>query len=368
MVYLLLIFVLYNPIQIGQFMRTFTRLILLITLLLSACAGPGASYFGATPAPTITTQPSVTIAVSPTPQPSPTALLQPTSITDYNPEPTADSNATPEPSKTLLEAYLPNAKVIAETDHFVFYAQDGYFPVDQQWWLKQSESIYEYVSDRVNAQAKNKIHIAFIKPETRSCPVRGLASPDNPPTVLLYADAKSPRDYLLGVLAHELGHAIPAEGFPEGLPDNIALTEGLATWASGKYWARWKAVASLDELIRQYIRSGEYEPIHENTDLHGVYPWQNGTGSSEDCLARRDKVYSEWGDFLGYLIDTYGWNKAHRLFQAPEPKRQGDKLITFPIDYEGVYGKSLNQLEWEWLQYLSMNNRAASLPDYSSNF
>jgi len=82
-----------------------------------------------------------------------------------------------------------------------------------------------------------------------------------------------------------------------------------------------------------------------------MYPWHEDAGA--DCLERRDKIYTEWSVFLGYLIETYGWEKAYRLFQAPEPLRQGALEIQFPPDYEGIYGHSLNQLEYEWLQALA---------------
>ena len=87
--------------------------------------------------------------------------------------------------------------------------------------------------------------------------------------------------------------------------------------------------------------------IRQNYDLHGIYPWQN---AGKDCLARRDKIYSEWASFLGYLIQNYGWEKAHRLFRLPAPVRSDGKIFHFPPDYEGIYGKSLNQLEEEWLK------------------
>jgi hypothetical protein len=101
------------------------------------------------------------------------------------------------------------------------------------------------------------------------------------------------------------------------------------------------------------LKDGTYEAIHENTDLHGVYPWQNNNHPGADCLARRDKVYTEWASFVGYLIDTYGWDKAHRLFRLPEPVQQNGQRFTFPPDYQGIYGKALNQLEWEWLAALN---------------
>ena len=295
---------------------------------------------GALPSPTAQPLPTRARTFTPTPSPFPTG------------QPTFTPTVSPTPAPSLLDQYLPRRKQIAETEHFIFYAQDDYIPVDQDWWTQEAERLYAYVSQRVQAKAKNKISLAFLPPEKRSCPVRGLAVASASPVVLIYADAQVQRPYLQAVLAHELGHAIPAAGFADGLPDDLALTEGLGTWASGKYWAAWKNVPALDDLIRQYIAAGQYEPIHENYDLHGIYPWQKNTGPSQACLARRDRVYSEWAAFLGYLIDTYGWPDALRLFKNPPPINESGRRIERPPDYEGIYGKSLNQLEWEWLSVL----------------
>lgn len=353
-------------------MKVFVRLILAAAVWLTACAVPyilaqqlAPAGLSASPTPptaeppTPTTAPPAVIPPRSTPAraPTPTAVTLPTRVTREEPDP--EPRRPREERRSLIEQYLPRAEVVAETEHFVFYAQDGYFPVDMDWWLESAETAYDYVSDRVQARGKSKVQLAFMPPETNACPVRGLAAQENPPSVLIYADENSSRDYLLAVLAHELGHAIPYEGFPGGLPDDTALTEGLATWASGRYWARWKRVSGLDALVRGYIREGTYEPLHENITMEGIYPWQNGAssagaqGGEDECLARRDRLYTQWGAFLGYLIDTYGWEKAHRLFESPREEREGGRVISFPPDFQGVYGKALNQLEAEWLARLS---------------
>jgi hypothetical protein len=262
--------------------------------------------------------------------------------------PPASPALSPQPTTTLLDDYMPGHLVAAETAHYVIYIQKDYFPVERQWWLGQVEQVYAYVSGRLqHANVKEKIHLGFLPPDPQSCPVRGLASHDHPPVVLIYASPASSRAYLLGVLAHETGHAISSEGFAEGMPGDLALAEGLATWASEKYWVNWMGAPSLDGMVGSYLARGEYESIRENYDLHGIYPWQN---AGKDCLVRRDKIYSEWASFTGYLIDRYGWEKAHRLFRLPEPQRRDGKQISFPPNYEGVYGQSLNQLEEEWLR------------------
>lgn len=281
-------------------------------------------------------------------------MTLPTSVANAGPTATPVTPGVPTPTAApsaegFLNQYMPRRVKVAETEHFIFYAQDNYFPVDKTWWIQQAEIIYDYDVQRLNgAQVKHKISIGFMPPDKRSCPVRGLASYDENPVILVYADQNSTQTYLLSVLAHETGHAISYE-FPEGIPGASALAEGIASYTAGKYWAAWFDVPSIDDLVRKYIKEGQYEPISQNYDMHGLYPWQNGTGP--ECIARRDKVYSEWASFLGYLIDTYGWDKAHQLFDVKTEVKDG-KEITYPPDYQGIYGKALNQLEQDWLGYL----------------
>ena len=319
--------------------------ILLIFVLLSAC---------------VTLLPSERQRIAPR-QASLTPTAQPGQ--DSPPGDTAEARPTLEPKrtrapaerpddrrKTLLDEYLPRHELLAETDHFIFYAQDGYFPVDLQRWKVLAEEIYAYVSERLGAESPVKISVAFLPAQKETCPIRGLASSDDPPVILLFADPDVSETYLLGVLSHEVGHAIPAQGFQDGLPNDISLTEGLASWASGKYWNAWMGAPGIHHLIRKYIDSGKYLPLAENADLPGIYPWQEGAG--KDCLARRDQIYSQWASFIDFLLQRYGWERLHQLFESGSVEEKDGQKIKIPSDYHGVLGKSLEQLELEWLEFV----------------
>ncbi len=236
-----------------------------VLALLSAC-GPGASASGAgsvTPLPTLvkstpvpsqtvtstsapptaTPSPSLTATSAPTATASltvtltpplsatgvpptvqallngatPTPFLLPTSVSE-NPAQTATPAATPEKQQTLFDEYLPRAEKVGETDHFIYYAQDGYFPVNQADWEQQSEEIYAYVSQRLGADVKHKIEVAFQPFQQQVCQIRGLASEGDVPMIIIFADPTSSLAYLQAVLAHEVGHAIPWDGFPAASP------------------------------------------------------------------------------------------------------------------------------------------------------
>jgi len=259
---------------------------------------------------------------------------------------------TPAPNFGFFDDYLPDHQLVAETEHFTFHTNgEGYLPVDLERWKVEAEVIYAYVAERVRAESDEKVAIGFLPPQQQDCPIRGLAARGDPPQVLIYADQNSPEDYLFGVLAHELGHAIPSEGYPGGLPNDLALTEGLATWASGKYWDAYKQ-ETLDELVLGYLEEGVYVPLNEAVSLPLVYPWQEGAG--KDCLARRDQIYAQWGAFLGYLIERYGWEKVHELFESAQTVTEDDRNVDFPTDYPGVLGLALNQIEADWLASLRL--------------
>jgi hypothetical protein len=196
--------------------------------------------------------------------------------------------------------------------------------------------------------AEGKIPVIFRPPSSVPCPPRGLAWV-HPPRIIIYADDKTSREQLLGVLAHELGHILIMPQF-EGIPR--ALNEGLATWASAPYFNAWLGNPSLDAAVRSYFTDATYLPLHQNYYLTDIYPGMEET-SSESCISRREALYIEWASFLGYLIEQHGMEKIEELIAAVrEPEMTEAGLAIRPADFEGVYGSSLNQLEAAWLRHV----------------
>jgi hypothetical protein len=253
----------------------------------------------------------------------------------------------------LLDEYLPDHRPVAETEHFIFYTgADGYLPVDLARWQVMAEDLFRYVSERVEVGpdplGDEKISVGFLPPQTQTCPIRGLAAQGSTPVILIFADENASEAYLLAVIAHEIGHAVTGEAFSGGGPNDPALTEGLATWAAGKYWDAWQGVPSIHDLVRSYVASGDYLPLSEAVELPAIYPWQDEAGA--DCLERRDRIYSQWGSFTGYLVERYGWDKMHELYESAHSVDEADRRVEYPTDYPGVLGLALNQLEADWLR------------------
>jgi hypothetical protein len=253
---------------------------------------------------------------------------------------------------------LPGQKVL-ETEHFNFYVEDGYRPVDLEQLARTAEDIYADVSADMaadtGAESPNDVILSFQPPEERSCPARGMTLFAEPgPRVIIFADEQTGEAQIQGVLAHELVHVIHSIGFDRSLGGDRNLTEGLATWFSRDYWTAWHQTESLEEMVRGYLAAGEYVPLAE-ADVFTVHPQAQGSNLA-DCLDRRDLLYTQWASFVGYLVDTYGWEAFLDLLAsaASEVNDEG-AIMPSPTDYQGLYGKSLDDLEEDWLSQVQAN-------------
>lgn len=254
---------------------------------------------------------------------------------------------------------LPGREVLS-TEHFAFYVQDNYRPVDVTRWATLAEDIYSEVSTDLGADSPEVIILSFHPPDDRPCPVRGsVFYADSGPRMLIYADEQTEESQILGVLAHELVHIIHITGFNRPLSGDPGLNEGLATWLTREYWTAWHQTQSLPRMIRDYLAEETYVPLAE-ADVFGVYPQAQGI-TPTDCLAQRDLLYSQWAGFVGYLVDTYGWELFVDLMAtaASEVTDEGE-ILPSPTDYEGIYGKTLETLEAEWLAQLQGSSKHVS--------
>jgi hypothetical protein len=247
--------------------------------------------------------------------------------------------------------YALKGEKVAETAHYEFYVEDAPFPEDVEEFKEEAEQVFEYVSARLNSSVEGKIAVTFRRPSTEPCRARGLFVSERPYRIFIFADEQTSRDQLLGVLAHETGHYLHTVG---DLPGTTwAFTEGIATWASGEYWNAWHNSPSLAATVQRYRERGQFMPLYENFQSPQQSAPETTAGASDDCLVRRDILYTEWASFLDYLIEKYGWEKLHILFESPDSERRRREVIFTPPDFEAVYGLSLNQLEAAWLEHLT---------------
>lgn len=256
-------------------------------------------------------------------------------------------------------------KLLGETDHFLIRASEGYFPVDLEQFARAAEEVYDYVSARLKVTGDEKAIVLFERPDTSSCPVRGLAvapDPNDPyagddqPMIVIYADGNTGYAQIMGAFAHELGHVLTSRNTEQRwLPWEIAYIEGLATWAAGRYYNNWLESLSFDDSVRSYLEQSKYLPLYEHYDLEPAY-------SGENCIESRDILYTEWASFIDFLLNKYGYEQFETLLHSPKSEEvetdDGQVVYITPADYQGVYGLELNQLEAQWLDHLMAESKA----------
>lgn len=136
--------------------------------------------------------------------------------------------------------------------------------------------------------------------------------------------AKSGKPRTKAVTAHELAHHITFQTL--GYPKSIINLEGIAHWASEPYWVKAEG-RTFDEKVRRRMAAGRSFPLAELVSNPSL--WKGET----QLIA-----YDEAASFVGYLIEIYGLDRFKRVY--------------IESNYEEVYGRSLWQLEQDWLAYL----------------
>ena len=248
---------------------------------------------------------------------------------------------------------------VTESQHFVFFLDENNLGLATQMdeIADELEQVYVYVTQRVSASIEGKTEVTFRQPSTDPCPARGMAEWSPSQTrITIYADEGTSREQILGAAAHEVGHLIQFQHFDSGPADPILL-EGWATWAAGSYWAAWQGIASFDEGVRSYLQDGRFIPIADPDLQKLIY-------GSEGCLEHRDVVYTEWASFLDYLIDQYGFDALLSLIAANFPTMptieaavEATGVSYHEANYQAVYGRTLQELEADWLEHLRVGLR-----------
>ncbi len=232
----------------------------------------------------------------------------------------------------------------AENEYLYLYSENGYLPVDVQWWQKESEQVYVYVGKRLNATGNEKVIVAFAPPNSGNCAPRGITFHEQRPTIVVFADQNTSKEQILSVLAHELGHVFIHQKY-KNLSD-VALNEGMATWAAGNYWKDWKGF-DFNSGVTAFVKDKTYLPLSQNFNMGKAY-----NDNSPDCIINRDLLLTELASFLDYLIQNYGSEKLSALFDIPQSELMNNQRIVYPPNFKDVYGLEFNQLEYEWLKTL----------------
>lgn len=132
------------------------------------------------------------------------------------------------------------------------------------------------------------------------------------------------------ILAHELTHIAATHSF--GLYSSPMLHEGLALYLPQHYLVEEAGYLPHQQICAILWQSGQARSI---TDLvNGEYGATTFGGH-----IRTFGNYNLSGCFVGYLVETYGMGQLGQVYSSG--------------DYLGVYGRSLAELEAEWLVVLA---------------
>lgn len=241
------------------------------------------------------------------------------------------------------DLYIKNSQASASSEHFMLFVQKESLPVKAAW-LEKAEQIYGVECKRVGSTLDKKIVIQFIPPEKGNCAPRGTTLFEEQPIILIYANQDTNPLQINATFAHELGHVFIHNKY-ENL-NNIALNEGMATWIAQEEWTIWKG-NSFDDSVRSSLKENSYLSIYQNFNMQKAY------ANSPGCLGYRDQLLTEFASFIDYLIQKYGMGSLTDLFNMSQPDTINNQRVTYAPDFLGVYGLSLNQLEFAWLTELT---------------
>jgi hypothetical protein len=156
--------------------------------------------------------------------------------------------------------------------------------------------------------------------------------------IFLFADEQTDEVQREAVVAHEIAHQVIFSKLGPG--GDTILNEGLANWAIPELWREWQEAPSYDSFVLDSISKGSYVPLTESVRRNFATP-----EPGENCFETRDQLYNEWASFSDFLIRNYGWNSIRRFWS--QRVERGEEW-----DYRVGFGKSLAELEQEWLTQL----------------
>ncbi len=150
--------------------------------------------------------------------------------------------------------------------------------------------------------------------------------------VVSYLDRNYAGGGLYELLVHEATHLID-DAFAT---DQITfLSEGIAVWASGGHYQQ----QDLGQWMAALIELGHYAPISEVTN---------------NFFATQHEIsYLEAGSLIDYLVNTYGWPTVRGFFIEVTADDGATLADAVDLNMRASFGRTLEQVESDWLTYLS---------------
>ncbi len=205
---------------------------------------------------------------------------------------------------------------------------DGLFPAGEQDAL--TTEIWQaltYASQRFGSGPTGRITVNLGM--ELGCDIHGIAYTTER-TVQVYTCPDLPRTRAVNILAHEFVHQLAQDRYGDRhLHADMILLEGVATWGAGDYWLSGQP--SFAAFVRPWAVAGSTLPL--------------ATSYVGRPVGDMNTLYYEWGSFVEFLINVYGRDRFDVLYITGHSDPGS-------ADYQGVYGKSLDQLEAEWKNWV----------------
>lgn len=201
---------------------------------------------------------------------------------------------------------------------------EGLFSVeDKQALAGELAQALAYVSARFGGGPSGRVS-AYVGVEP-GCGIHGIAYTAER-TVQVYTCAELPRSRAVNIMAHEFVHQLAHDRYgARHLQADMILLEGVATWGAGDYWLGGEP--SFAAFVRPWLAAGHTLPL--------------ATSYVGRPIGDMNTLYYEWASFVEFLIKAYGREPFDQLYLS-------GSSAPGSADYQGVYGKSLEQLEAEW--------------------
>ncbi len=259
-------------------------------------------------------------------QPPARPRIAPPSAVDMSLMFSAEHNRAPGVPTPTIQPLVGDFAQRSELD---IISADGLFSSSDQARLAgELERALNYVSTRFGNSPQGRISV-YLGWAT-GCGLNGIAYTEKR-VVQVFTCPELPRSRAVNILAHEFVHQLAHDRYgPAHLRTDLILLEGVATWGAGEYWLGGQP--SFAAFVRQYQQAGNLLPL--------------ATSYVGRSIADMNMLYYQWASFVDFLISSYGREKFDALYVT------GDSAPG-SADYVGIYGKSLDLLEQEWLIWLT---------------
>lgn len=241
---------------------------------------------------------------------------------------------TPKPKSLYIPGNGPviRGTLVAQTERLDIYVGKGSFTQEQVARLAPRLERLLMVNENGFWPTKldHRISIGFYsRASAPSRGTRGMAyTSEN--RIEVYFNADEDPAKAATIAAHELAHHLQHQRYGKEAHQRAdrLLLEGQATWISGVRWLSEYNAESWRRRAKQINESG-VPLILAGAESYGA-----------------DNAYELWASFVSYLVKFYGIENFDAVYASGRGRGVGS------ADYQGVYGKSLQDLADEWREYI----------------